>query len=253
MTPRVAPKLDVVDRLLAAADGGPQLAPITDDDPRFDVGAATRRSPRCTIAASRRVGAGRPQDRLHQSNDLGALRRRPAMWSMLWDRTVVQAPGGAATVDVAGLHEPRIEPEVVFGLASPPRRGDARAMLDAVEWIAAGFEIVHSVFPGWKFKAPDCTAAFGLHGRLVVGPPTTLDADRRDAIAALLPTFRRRCAATARSSTAASARTCSTDRRTRSRTCASCSRRSRRFPRSPRRDRHDRDAHRRVAGGAGDV
>ena len=63
-----------------------------------------------------------------------------------------------------------------------PADGDARAVLDAVEWVAAGFEIVHSVFPGWKFRAPDCTAAFGLHGRLVVGPPTPLDPDERDAL-----------------------------------------------------------------------
>ena len=95
---------------------------------------------------------------------------------MVWDRTVVHRAGRRGDADVAGLHEPRIEPEVVFGLAAPlPADGDARAMLDAVAWIAAGFEIVHSVFPGWKFRAPDCTAAFGLHGRLVVGPPTPVE------------------------------------------------------------------------------
>jgi len=63
-------------------------------------------------------------------------------------------------------------------------------MLDAVAWIAAGFEIVHSVFPGWKFRAPDCTAAFGLHGKLVVGPRWTVGDDERDALAAQLPAFR---------------------------------------------------------------
>jgi 2-oxo-3-hexenedioate decarboxylase len=78
----------------------------------------------------------------------------------------------------------------VFGLSSPPpATGDARAMLDTVEWIAPGFEIVHSVFPGWKFRAPDCTAAFGLHGRLVVGARVAVAADERDRIASLLPTF----------------------------------------------------------------
>ena len=43
-------------------------------------------------------------------------------------------------------------------------------MLSAVEWMAPGFEIVQSHFPDWKFKLPDCTAAFGLHGALIVGP-----------------------------------------------------------------------------------
>ena len=56
-------------------------------------------------------------------------------------------------------------------------------------WIAAGFEIVHSVFPGWRFRAPDCTAQLGLHGKLVVGPRRTVGEDERDALFALLPVF----------------------------------------------------------------
>jgi 2-oxo-3-hexenedioate decarboxylase len=183
--------MSVVDRLLAAADGGPQVAPVTDADPAFDVERGyealaalhARRVAQGWRAVGRKIGFTNRTIWARYGVD------RP-MWSMVWDRTVVHAPSGAASVDVAGLHEPRIEPEVVLGLAGPPpARGDARAVLDAVAWIAAGFEIVHSVFPGWKFKVADCTAAFGLHGRLVVGPPTTLEADQRDAIAALLPTF----------------------------------------------------------------
>ncbi len=56
-------------------------------------------------------------------------------------------------------------------------------------WVAAGFEIVQSHFPDWKFTAADCTAAFGLHGALVVGPAVALTAANRQAIARLLPTF----------------------------------------------------------------
>jgi 2-oxo-3-hexenedioate decarboxylase len=113
------------------------------------------------------------------------------MWSHVWDRTVLRADDGWAIVSIRGLHEPRIEPEVVLGLSAPLAPGaDARTVLDAIEWIAAGFEIVHSVFPGWKFRAPDCTAALGLHARLVVGPPTPVEADMRDALAATLATFR---------------------------------------------------------------
>ena len=183
---------DVVERLLVAADGGPQVPPITNGDPHFDV---ERGYEALAALHERRIAQGwRPVGRKIGFTNRTIWPRygvfRP-MWSMVWDRTVVHAPGGAAVLDVAGLHEPRIEPEIVFGLATaPPAEGDARAMLDAVAWIAAGFEIVHSVFPGWKFKAPDCTAAFGLHGRLVVGPPTPLEADQRDAIAAVLPTFK---------------------------------------------------------------
>jgi 2-oxo-3-hexenedioate decarboxylase len=181
----------LVDRLLAAADGGPTLAPITDADARYDVERAYG-----TLAAlhARRIAQGwRPVGR-----KIGFTNRTiwprygvyQPMWSHVWDRTLLPTVDGVATVDVRGLHEPRIEPEIVFGLATPPpAQGDARAMLDSVAWIAPGFEIVHSVFPGWKFRAPDCTAAFGLHGRLVVGPRVAIGADERDRFASLLPTF----------------------------------------------------------------
>jgi 2-oxo-3-hexenedioate decarboxylase len=58
-----------------------------------------------------------------------------------------------------------------------------------VESIAPGFEIVQSHFPDWRFKAPDCTAAFGLHGALVVGTPLAVTEANREEIAAKLPAF----------------------------------------------------------------
>jgi 2-oxo-3-hexenedioate decarboxylase len=63
------------------------------------------------------------------------------------------------------------------------------AILSAVEWIAAGFEIVRCPYPGWRFALPDCCAAFGLHGRLVVGTAVTLDDDRRHELASMLASF----------------------------------------------------------------
>ena len=112
------------------------------------------------------------------------------MWAHVWRETVTHAPDGRATVTLASAAEPRIEPEVVFGLAGPmPSADDAHAVLAAVAWIAPGFEIVQSHFPGWKFTAADCTAAFGLHRALVVGPRTPVTAANRDAVAAALPRF----------------------------------------------------------------
>ncbi len=86
--------------------------------------------------------------------------------------------------------QPRIEPEVVFKLKAPvPLTDDPLALLAAVEWIAPGFEIVQSHFPDWKFTAADCTAAFGLHGALVVGAPVAVDDANRAQLAAALPIF----------------------------------------------------------------
>jgi 2-oxo-3-hexenedioate decarboxylase len=59
----------------------------------------------------------------------------------------------------------------VFGLAAAPSAEmDAAALLSCMEWVAHGYEIVQSIFPGWKFSAPDTVAAYGLHGALLIGP-----------------------------------------------------------------------------------
>ena len=103
---------------------------------------------------------------------------------------MIDAPEGAATFSLARTTEPRIEPEVVFGLrGAVTATGDARAVLESVEWMAAGFEIVQSQFPEWKFTSADCTAAFGLHRALVVGTRVALDDAGRDRGAARLPSF----------------------------------------------------------------
>jgi 2-oxo-3-hexenedioate decarboxylase len=112
------------------------------------------------------------------------------MWAHVWRETVTHAPHGHATISLAQSAEPRIEPEVVFGLRAPvPPTDDARVVLRAVEWIAPGFEIVQSHFPGWKFTSPDCTAAFGLHRALVVGSRTAVTDANRDDFLTRLPAF----------------------------------------------------------------
>jgi 2-oxo-3-hexenedioate decarboxylase len=106
------------------------------------------------------------------------------MWARVWDRTLHPALDAHAVLDLAPLVQPRIETEVVFCLRDDLlATDDARVVLEHTEWIAAGFEIVQCHFEGWRFTAADCTAAFGLHGALVVGPPLTLDDAARDRLA----------------------------------------------------------------------
>jgi len=112
------------------------------------------------------------------------------MWAHVWRETVQHAASGHATLSLSNSAEPRIEPEVVFGLrAAVPPDADALAALRATEWIAPGFEIVQSHFPGWKFTSPDCTAAFGLHRALVVGARTRVDERNLHELAERLATF----------------------------------------------------------------
>ena len=110
------------------------------------------------------------------------------MWAHVWSHTVHFAKDGRATFDLKSFVLPRIEPEVVFKLKGPiSASDDPLAVLAATEWIAPGFEIVQSHFPDWKFKAADCTAAFGLHGALAVGAPLMVTEQNRAALAKALP------------------------------------------------------------------
>lgn len=101
------------------------------------------------------------------------------MWSVhgvhapIWGYTMSHTTrelGRTPPVRVKDFAEPRIEPEIMFGLRAAPLPGmsDA-ALLDCIEWVSLGYEVVQSIFPGWKFTAPDTVAANGLHGALLIG------------------------------------------------------------------------------------
>jgi 2-keto-4-pentenoate hydratase len=93
------------------------------------------------------------------------------IWGPVWDSTAALLDSADTTLSLAGLSQPRLEPEVVFGFAQVPRAGMSLAELHAcLAWVAHGFEVVHAHFADWKFAAPDCLADFALHGRLRVGP-----------------------------------------------------------------------------------
>jgi 2-oxo-3-hexenedioate decarboxylase len=93
------------------------------------------------------------------------------IWGPVWDSSTLLLDGASASVSLRGLSQPRLEPEVVFGFARAPRAGSSLAELqDCIDWVAHGFEIVHTHFEGWRFSAADTVADFALHGRLRVGP-----------------------------------------------------------------------------------
>ncbi len=111
-------------------------------------------------------------------------------WADVWDSTVTTGTAGAASVALASLAQPRIEPEVVFKLRGPvPVSDDPVTLLAAVEWMAPAFEVVRCPYPGWRFGIADCIAAVGFHGALAVGTPVPIDEENRDSVAARLPAF----------------------------------------------------------------
>ena len=188
LSPRLVAAADRLDAAFVAARQMPRL---TEADPAFDVACAyevlaelhARRIARGWQPVGRKIGFTNTTIWERYGVD------RP-MWSHVWDRTVTFAQGDRAELTLDGLMEPRIEPEIVFGIAGPlPPGDDPLGILCAVAWIAPGFEIVHSAFPGWKFGAADCAAAYGLHGRLAVGTRVPVTDANRAALAAALPTF----------------------------------------------------------------
>ena len=92
------------------------------------------------------------------------------IWNYVFDSTVQDLAVANETYTLEGLPEPRIEPELVLHLAGAPRAGMSEyELFKCVDWVAHGFEIVSSIFPGWAFTAADAVAAFGVHSALLLG------------------------------------------------------------------------------------
>ena len=96
------------------------------------------------------------------------------IWGTVYDRTLIRATDNRARVPLQGLINPRIEPEICFGLRAAPGEG---SLIDRIEWMAHSVEIVQCHHPAWKLALPDSTADNGLHGRLIVGSPVPLPDD----------------------------------------------------------------------------
>jgi 2-oxo-3-hexenedioate decarboxylase len=92
------------------------------------------------------------------------------IWAPVWDSTLTLLEDTLAEVEVARFAQPRLEPEIVFGLARSPASADPDEVFDAVDWIAHGIEVVQCPYPDWRFDAAQAIAAQSLHGALIVGP-----------------------------------------------------------------------------------
>jgi 2-oxo-3-hexenedioate decarboxylase len=114
------------------------------------------------------------------------------VWAHMYDDTVRYAQSNASSLSLEQMCSPKIEPEIVFMMKRPLGAGDhdAATVLDAVEWLALGFEIIDCVFADWKFQPADFVAASGLHAALVVGEPRQIDPEMIPALVDQLPRFK---------------------------------------------------------------
>lgn len=170
------PEAADVDAIASAAfdllGTGRQIAPFSAARPSFGLDAAYR-----VTNALRRLREARGERPIGRK--IGFTNRTiwpeygvyAPIWGHVYDSTVHSIAELGGSFSLAGLSEPRIEPEIVFGFRAAPEPGmDERALLSCIEWVAHGFEIVQSIFPGWKFSPADTVAGYGLHGALMIGP-----------------------------------------------------------------------------------
>ena len=89
------------------------------------------------------------------------------IWGTVYDSTLVR---NDAAVSLRALCQPRLEPEVSFGIAhTPPAQPTLEQLFACLDWMAPSFEIVQSHHVDWKFSAAEGIADGSLHGRLLVG------------------------------------------------------------------------------------
>ncbi|GAC1529169.1 MAG: fumarylacetoacetate hydrolase family protein [Ramlibacter sp.] len=97
------------------------------------------------------------------------------IWGHVYAHTLRDGAAGRVTMSLAQYTEPKIEPEIAFGMRRAPVAGaDMAALLACIEWVAPAVEIVQSHFPGWKLQAADTVADGGLHAALLLGQPIPL-------------------------------------------------------------------------------
>lgn len=163
----------IAQKLLQARYRVRQIAPISAADANFDVAKAydvsaeihRRRDAAGEVTVGRKIG-------FTNRNIWPEYGVSAPIWGYVYDRTLRLARDNAGIQSLRGAMEPKIEPEIVFRLRAAPRAGmNEDDLAQCIDWVAHGFEIVHSVYPGWRFKGADTIAAFGMHGALIVGNP----------------------------------------------------------------------------------
>jgi 2-keto-4-pentenoate hydratase len=168
--------MDTAGRILDAFDSHRLIAPLSESDASLDEDDAY------AIAwevHARRVRRGEtPVGRKLGFTNRGIWAKygvSSPIWGHVYDSTVHYLPEGEARFPVDQLLQPRIEPEIQLHFArTPPVSRNEQAILECIDWIAQGFELVQCPYPNWDFTGVDTIAAYALHGALVVGSPVAV-------------------------------------------------------------------------------
>ena len=188
--PTTAELKTIAGNIKTAQDQGLELTQITAQYPDFDESDAyavadlihAMRLAKGAKAVGRKIGFTNPA--MWPQYGVSS-----PVWAHVYDTTVTYLPETLEpqTCSLRSFVNPKIEPEIIFHFHSaPPPSADMAAVLACVDWVAHGFEMVQSHYPGWKFKAPDAIADWGMHGSLLVGkrhPVSHLGGNLQDTLA----------------------------------------------------------------------
>ena len=179
------PRVVAQELMTARTSGGVIPIPPSARDAAFDLAAGY--AVEAELARLRRAGGHATVGRkvgFANKAVWRALGLDTLVWARMYDDTVRAAHDNAAELSLAYLRSPKIEPEIVFKMSKPAAPGDLdpAGVLNSVEWLALGFEIIQCPFADWTFQPADFVAAFGLHAALVIGEP-------REVGPALIPTL----------------------------------------------------------------
>jgi 2-keto-4-pentenoate hydratase len=160
----------IADEVLAAIASHKPLAPFTSRDGGLTLDDATRLLPLLRSA--------------YEARGEKILGRKIGFTNRgIWAQYGVYAPiwgyvtsatthplASTPSLRARNFSEPRLEPEIMFGLkAAPAPDMDEAALMACIDWLALGYEVVQSPFPDWKFKPADTIAVNALHGALLIG------------------------------------------------------------------------------------
>ena len=182
----------VADRVMTALDTCRSIAPLSEARPAFDLAEGYRVA---SALAVKRIARGeRPVGwKIGFTNrtiwrEYGVF---APIWGPIYAATVQEVAAGAvAECPLYSFVEPRLEPEIAFRFAVAPRPGMSEAaLLACIDAVAHGFEVVQSIFPGWRFTAADTVAAGALHGAYYHGPWTEIEQQDRAAWLSRLSSF----------------------------------------------------------------
>src|ERR1700722_8456272 len=140
-TPRPMNLHDIAKDLLAVLGTGRQLDPFSKVYPDFGLKDAYN------VTAAVRAGREARGERCI-GRKIGFTNRTSweeygvyaPIWGYVYEGTVHDLTGDPLEVSLKDLAEPRIEPEIIFGLVAPPEPGmDEEALIGCIDWIVHGF------------------------------------------------------------------------------------------------------------------